>query len=250
MKSIKLLLLPVALGLGISVASHAQPDHHSPLLKQLRHLELSQTQRQDVRTLLSQWRAERELYAEDKSVLRDIIQATQWDEQAARSALHQLASEDKAWVKAQMQQAIWNLLNEDQQQQWQAMLNQALSQHGPDLFTGPWMKRLNLSAEQKEEVETLRSQAVAHKAEEQALKKAFIAAQLQLMTEGDFNQNSFAALYKQYQPQLETLALDKLMQRHQFYQLLDEEQRRALEQIRHKRKPVDDDRHARLSPRN
>ncbi|WP_088329684.1 hypothetical protein [Lacimicrobium sp. SS2-24] len=250
MKSFKLLLLPITLSLGISAMSYAQPGHHSPLREQLRHLQLDQTQRVDVRTLLKQWKGEREVYAGDKSVLREIIEAPEWDAEVAKSALQQLTSEEKAWARAQMQQAIWNLLNEQQQQQqqqWQAMLQEQPPREGPDPFSGRWMKRLNLSAQQTETLSALRSEALVHKAEEQQLKQTFMAEQMQLIADGDFNQSAFLSLYQQYQPRFEALGVEKLRHRHQFFQLLEDEQREVLQQVMRKRQHAEGNKPPRLS---
>ncbi|WP_102794619.1 Spy/CpxP family protein refolding chaperone [Bowmanella denitrificans] len=241
MKPLTKLLLPLVVGLTFGAAVQAKEPPRGHLFKMFEALQLSEQQRQDIRTLFKQGREDMGVFREDRRAIHEqmqvLIKADNWDAQAAQTLLEQSSADRQAamWGKAQMRQAVWQVLTSDQREQWQDIQEQRFDGPRGEPFNGRWLKKLELTDEQQQKLETLQVAASAARQQSQTLRQGFADAELDLIEQGKLNEQNWQALYNQYQPQFLNLELQKLAQRHDFYQLLSEDQRSALQQRMEKR---------------
>ena len=245
------LLLPLAIGLSLGATVQAKEPPHGPMHKMFEELQLSEQQRQDIRTLFRQSREDRRVFREDGQILHEqkqaLIEAPSWDEQAALALLSEAQAERRTamWARAQMDQAVWNLLTEEQREVWADMQEERFDRPDRAPFSGRWLKKLGLSDEQQATLAELQAQAKANREQNLSLMQAFDGQELALIEKASLTEAAWQSLYEQYQPQFQTAALQRLKQRYDFYHLLTAEQQVKLEQFKQRRKAHKDRSHPR-----
>lgn len=241
----KAFLLSFGAGLLMSasvMAKHAQGEghgsrHHGPMGAIFAELDLTLQQKQDIRQLLVQGRQDRDVYRMDKLALGDDMQVLlaedSWNEElaAALLAAKQPVMEQQMWQNAQLQQQIWQLLDETQRQTW---LQQMAEPPSAPPHRQQLAARLGLSEERLSQWQDLQAQADAQKAQHQQIRRAFHQAELALIASDNLNEQSWSALLAQYRASFQQMAVELAKQRYQFYQLLDAEQRSKLKAWREK----------------
>ncbi|MGY0640175.1 MAG: Spy/CpxP family protein refolding chaperone, partial [Paraglaciecola chathamensis] len=135
MRTLKSLFTPIAVSIAIILAqpsASAKPPEHKAQIS-LRHflkqVDLTDSQRQDVRLLMQQNRATKNTYQPDqestREAVRNLIQTDEWHEADISSALEaELHLQAQLmWLNIQTQHQIWLTLNEAQKAQILTELN-------------------------------------------------------------------------------------------------------------------------------
>ncbi|GGO65739.1 Spy/CpxP family protein refolding chaperone [Bowmanella pacifica] len=245
----KKLLLPLTIGLSLSAAVQAKEPPRGPMFKMFDELQLSAQQRQDIRTLFKQGREDRQVFRQDGQLLREqkqaVIEAADWDQQAALALLSEEMTARRAamWARAQMDQAVWNLLTESQREVWAEMQEEGFDRPERTPFNGRWLRKLDLNEAQQQALSELQAQAKMSREKNQDIRERFAEQQLALIEQGGLTEQAWTSLYEQYQSQFQAAALEGLKQRHGFYHLLTAEQQAKLEQFKQRHKARKDRSH-------
>lgn len=247
----KKLLLPLTIGLSLSATVQAKEPPRGPMFKMFDELQLSAQQRQDIRILLKQGREDRQVFRQDGQLLREqnqaVIEAADWDQQAALALLSEAMTARRAamWARAQMDQAVWNLLTEVQREVWAEMQEERFDRPERTPFNGRWLRKLDLSEAQQQALSELQAQAKMNREKNQDSRERFAEQQLALIEQGGLTEQAWTRLYEQYQSQFQAAALEGLKQRHGFYHLLTAEQQAKLAQFKQRHKARKDRAHPR-----
>ena len=92
-------------------------------------LSLTETQKQDIKQILKQNCTDRGLFRIDakslQTELRSLVQSTQWDPSAVKSAIIQRQDlmQEKALLEANNKNLLWNLLTDTQQAEFVGLLD-------------------------------------------------------------------------------------------------------------------------------
>ena len=237
-------------------AEHGPKHDKNPLEHLLAKLELSQEQRQDVRQILRQNRADAELVAQDnkqaRSDLMNLINTASWDEAAVETALLQdqqtKASRDLA--KATTMQQIWLLLSDEQKTTFaqlpdnkpdgkrakkedkanlkdSAQGEERNRHEGEDPF-----QQLALTDEQNTAIKAIKQQAKTQHEENKERQMAYRQAEQVLIASATFNDSAYLALQAEYQDEHLQDALVMAKTRHDIWNVLSaEQQAKALEKM-------------------
>ncbi|MDF2178693.1 Spy/CpxP family protein refolding chaperone [Aliiglaciecola sp. CAU 1673] len=243
----KTLLLPLSLSLAMGAAALAKepgargqgPQHAGPMGAMFAELNLSQQQKQDIQQLFAQAREDRDIYRGDMLEQREDMQIllTQqsWNADLALQLLagKQSQMEQSMWQKAQVQQQVWQILDDDQRETW---LNTTPGKDARpmDKHREKLQEKLALSDQQLAQWQNLQAQAEADRILHHEVRKAFHEQEMALIAANNLTEESWNALMSEYREQFQQMALDRTKQHYQFYQLLDEEQRSKLKEMRHK----------------
>lgn len=224
----------VALTIVAVSASHAQQGPKHQLKKILKELDLSDEQKQEVRELMQQGRANMSVYKSDlvslMQELKGYIQSSEWNEDNALSAIQQRQDlkNQAGYQKALAKQQLWQILDETQQAEFETLMEEGVlggkGKH-KDAF-----KRIGLSDEQKAQIEAIRTSAQTSSEEIKASVQAFKIAEQNLIKTGELSEANWQALADQYQTSFEQLALTKAYARHQMWNVLDDEQQQTVEE--------------------
>ncbi|GAB3013368.1 Spy/CpxP family protein refolding chaperone [Bowmanella dokdonensis] len=239
MKSLQKSLMALTLGLILVGPAQAHPPQDPEgIHKVLEQLDLSRQQRQDIRQLLKQQRAQRQALKPDRQAehqaISQLVQAQSWDPDQATLLLQRTQQDRRQamWQKALLQQQIWNLLNAGQQQAWQAQVQSLAPRTSRQVHREHMIDRLKLNDDQQQALAALQAEQEVQRQQKQANHLAFRTAQLALLQQGEFSEASWNALYSRHEDGFLSSAVQELAFRHQFYQLLNDEQREQLAQHR------------------
>lgn len=260
---LKTLISPMALALSLVIASPsiANPEHgrnheNNPIRHILGKLDLSQEQRQDVKQILKQSRADAGLVAEDRkqarSDLMNLIHAASWDETAVETALMQ-NQQTKASLdleKASTIHQIWLLLSDEQKTKFaqladnkpdgkrgnkedKANLKDRAQDHEKSRGENKdHFKQLALTDKQKTAIKTIKQQAKAQTEQNKEQQKAYRQAERVLIASTTFNESAYQTLQAQYQDEHLQHALLMAKTRHEIWSVLSaEQQAKALEKM-------------------
>lgn len=272
MRTLKSLFTPIAVSLAIilaqSSASAKPPEHkeHKEHKEQisLRHflkqVDLTDSQRQDVRLLMQQNRATKDTYQPDqvsaREAIRILIQTDEWHEADISSALEaELHLQAQLmWLNIQTQHQIWLILNEAQKAQILTELNitsedaysenafNKLKQQNEERRQGnremhqeqrqkKLITALNLTDEQQA---LLVSQRAAEKADREANKSAHQTLKTEfigLVTAENLNETDWVALQAQTQTSRFEHAFTRAKNQYTFWNSLSSEQQHTLQEI-------------------
>lgn len=268
---IKTTLTPIAVCLSLAIAAPAmaekgQHKKHDGKHRVFKGLSLTDTQKQDIRLVLKQSRADRSAsITDDKALrteLRSIVQSTEWDQAAVESVIsqHQAQFQEKALKRASNQHQVWNLLTESQQAELTAKLEtrkDKLKEMGSGdrrkgkgdkrnrKGQGDRLKHMDLSAEQLAAVESIKSSSKASSADIKGSLKAYKQAERALIHSSDFNEQAWKALNAQYQADFMLMAVQGVKTKNEIWNVMTpEQQAKTLEQSekmnkrKNKQKPV------------
>lgn len=248
MNKVIAILSPVALSLAlVTLPVSAGKGHHQHrgLHSELKQLDLSEQQRQDIRQTFSQSRDDKAVYREDLRALRDelkgYIHTDSWNEAAVRELLSQqehLLATTKL-QKAQKRHTVWNLLTAEQQQQWQT-LKQQKKARWDEAKAGKKRRskldKLDLSAEQQASIEQLRAAMQTQKQSFKAELESFKQGQQAIIQAENFDQQAWQQLWQQNQALLVNMAVTRAKFKHDMWNVFSAEQQQAFEQMQSKRK--------------
>lgn len=240
--------LAITLSLAISSVAIANPDQrpdshqHNPIRQILSQLDLSTEQRQDVKQLLRQSRADTNLIAADlqsvKSDLHRLIHTTDWNQAAVETALlqNQQTLASLGHQKASTMHQIWLLLSDQQKAQFSQLVDSKDSRMGdrgdkksrhknlePGQIGAPKLfESLDLSEDQRAAIKSIRQKNLSSESN-QALVN-FREAERALIASGNFNDDSYQALQAEYQAAHLQHALAMAKTRHEIWNVLTPEQ--------------------------
>ena len=257
--------LTLALSLVIATPSIAEPQHgrnheRMPLHHVLSKLDLNKEQRQDVKQILQQSRADAELVAEDvkqaRADLRNFIHADSWNETAVTTTLqqHQQTKASLDLARASAMHQVWLLLSDEQKTKFallaertpdgkrdnkegkakhkdRAESEERFQRGGKDHFA-----KLTLTDEQKTVIKTIKQQAKAQNTQTKQQEMAFRQAERALIASAAFNESAYQALQANYQDEHLQHALLMAKTRHDIWNVLStEQQAQALAKMEERR---------------
>ena len=254
--NLKTWLKPLVISLSLvmsfsTMAKHelrADAHQHNPMREILSELDLSYGQRQDVKQLLRQSRANNSLLTADlqsvKNDLNRLVHSTDWDEAAVESTLQQ--NQQTLAVFGQQKAAtlhqIWSLLSDQQKTQFSQMADQkrdtdrSQAKFLPEHFApgqrnpAKLFAHLDLSEDQRAAIKSIRQQTPGLESK-QALVN-FRKAERALIASDDFNEDSYQALQAEYQDAQLQHALMMAKTRHDIWNVLTpEQQAKALKKM-------------------
>ena len=246
---LKTLFSPLALALSLVIATPvlANPEHGRGQDKnQLRHvlaqLDLSQEQRQDVKQILKQSRADTGLIAEDiknaKTELFSLIHADSWNETAVETAIqqNQQTKATLALEKASGMHQIWLLLTDKQQAKLAKIADRKQEKAGAkgnkkskgdksERSREGQFARLDLSDEQKTTIKAIKEQNYSQQQQAKETQKAFRNAERTLIASTEFNDTAYLALQAEYQAAHLQQAMLMAKTHHDIWNVLSAEQK-------------------------
>lgn len=266
MRTLKSLFTPIAVSIAIILAqpsASAKPPEHKAQIS-LRHflkqVDLTDSQRQDVRLLMQQNRATKNTYQPDqestREAVRNLIQTDEWHEADISSALEaELHLQAQLmWLNIQTHHQIWLTLNEAQKAQILTELNitsedalgenahNELKQQNEERRQGKRERHqeqrqkkliaaLNLTDAQQALLVSQRAaekaDREAHKPVQQTLKAEFIG----LVTAENLNESDWIALQAQTQTSRFEHAFTRAKNQYTFWNSLSSEQQHTLQEI-------------------
>ena len=255
MLKLKTLISPLALALSLAIsapilakAEHGRDHDKNQVRHMMAKLDLSQEQRQDVKQILKQSRADADLVAEDnkqaRSDLMNLIHTASWDETAVVTALQQ-NQQTKASLglkKASTMHQIWLVLSDEQKAKFakladnkpdgkrgkkedKANLKDKTHSHERSRSEGRnHFKQLALTDEQKSAIKEIKQHAKTQVEQSKEQQKAYRQAERALIANTTFNDTAYQALQAEYQDEHLQHALVMAKTRHDIWNLLRAEQ--------------------------
>jgi protein CpxP len=232
-------ITPIALclTLGISAPVLAHKGHHQKydgMRQILSELSLTDTQKQDVKQIFKQTRADRELFSSDektlKQELRSLINSSEWDQLAVENNITQQQTiiHTKALQRATNKNQVWNLLTETQQgelvTQFEARKAERTEKKSTGKKKGNKQKHLKLTEEQIVAVRAIKNTTKESGKEIKVKLKSYKQAERSLVQSKDFNAEAWQALNTDYQADFATMAMLKAKSKHDMWNLMTPEQ--------------------------
>ena len=263
MLKLKTLISPLALAFSLAIsapilakAEHGRDHDKNQVRHMMAKLDLSKEQRQDVKQILQQSRADADLVAEDvkqaKTDLMSLIHAASWNETAVVTALQQ-NQQTKASLgleKASAMHQIWLVLSDEQKTKFAKLaerkadgkrgnkdaktkLQDKTQGHEKSRGEGrEHFKGLALTDEQKTAIKAIKQQAKAQNEQSKEQQKAYRQAERALIASTTFNDTAYQALQAEYQDEHLQHALVMAKTRHDIWNVLSaEQQAKALEKM-------------------
>jgi Spy/CpxP family protein refolding chaperone len=238
---IKTTLTPLALCLTLAItlpvmAKNGHHHRHNGMRLILSELPLTAAQNQDIKQIIRQTRAGRDLFSTDikilKTELRDLVQSTEWDPAAVENAisLRQTLIQEKALQRANNKNQVWNLLTDPQQTEFFVLSNRLKAERkemrddGRGKGQGNKLKRLNLTETQLADVQSIKTTAKADGKEMKVKLKTYKQAERILVHSSNFNAEAWRTLNNEYQADFLAMAVLKAKTKHDIWNLFTPEQ--------------------------
>lgn len=246
MKKFIAVLSPLALSLALiaTPASAGHGDRHAMHL--FKQLNLTSEQRQDIKQIRSQSRQDKRIYREDfkaiKQELKGYIHSNDWNENAVRELLSQKQTLGAGiqLQKAQTRNQMWNLLSEEQQQNWQILKGEQKATRAERKSKGKkrqsFYQNLGLTESQLTEVEGFREKVQNVRTVNKQAMKQFYQQQKSLIQSNRFDTSAWQKLWAENKGLKLEMALAKAEYRHKVWNLLTEEQQQKMASMKKKRK--------------
>ena len=230
---------------GLLVAGATQTvvaGHHPQGLKTvLKQLDLDTTQKQDLRQIMRERKDNVSVIREDlkdlKAQMQTLIQSDQWQADQVETLLQNRSDlmQQVALEKAKGRHAMWQLLTEAQQTQFDELRSERTGKR-KDKRMARMLAKLELSDQQQTQVDAildgLKAEKEAYKAQHQTLKQA----QRDLIRAEQFDEQAWHELYQQYATGMLDVAIKTSYGRHQIWNLLTPAQQDKVEHMQlHKR---------------
>ena len=226
------LVLSASVASGVAVAGPKQHGHKQ-LNAVLQQLDLSISQKQDIRQAFREGRQNMHMYREDMQDVREqmksLVQSDDWQPEAVAAVIEQRSElmEQLALNRAQKKHLVWNLLTDEQQQKLDELMDPK-NREGREFDGLQKIQSLGLSAEQQAEFDLIKANIEQTKAEFTSLMASHKAAEKALIQADEFDQAAWQALVDGQQENFTTIALTMAQGRHQIWNLLTEEQRETM----------------------
>lgn len=245
-------LVATATVCGIATAKPAGQEmrHHQPIkamIKHLRGLSLTEEQREEIKTLVSEFRAANPRPSFDEIERDNTELATATDAELTEFITQKItAKEDKFFALAQLRHDVFNVLTLDQQtlmlereaerdakrearQESMKQRDARFAKRGNDMrdrhtpFRG-----LGLSDEQKAELRVLKENAKEAMEPHKETMRSYKEAQQALIRSSAFTEDAFDSLVAQYKDDLVSAGVEKAKHRQVMFAVLTDEQQAQL----------------------
>ncbi|MBT0586076.1 Spy/CpxP family protein refolding chaperone [Alteromonas oceanisediminis] len=236
----KTLLLPLfGLALATQAMAHPPKSEQAPMRHMLEQLTLSEQQREDIRLIVSESRADKRVYVSDirlaKKEFRQLVREPEWNETAVREVMTQRMAlkQDFMLSNAQTRHAIFELLTPSQQQELNT-LSSPDKTHRASQRGSQWKKmsqRLNLTPEQEDNIDTIRAAFFSTHERGQHPHRVFLQAERSLIQSSEFSQDAWLALFAQHQTAAVEYAVARAKMQHDMFNVLTKEQQNQLTDI-------------------
>lgn len=217
----------------------------------LKELDLSSQQKQDIKTLMQQTRANNAVYAADreafKTQMQTLMNMPTWDATLATQLIQQQISQKQQVElnRAKAKHAVYQLLTDEQQSELNAKMaekadrkdnkgKQDKKRDGKKHAGKRMERRLDLSDEQKEAMKSIREQTKQDLSAIKAESKGFKEAERTLIQAETFDESAWLELHAQYADNFAAQDLIKLKAKYQEFALLTDEQKEKMEKMREK----------------
>ena len=235
------LILSLLLTASISVVAAPKHHDHKQINAVLQQLELSNSQKQDIRQAFREGRQNMRLYQEDMrdihQQMKSLIQSDEWLPEVVAGVIDQRADlmQQVALNRAQKKHRVWNLLSDAQQQKFTTLM--APENRSPREFGGlEKIESLGLSAQQQADFAVIKANIEQTKAEFKTTREALKSAEKALIQAEEFDQGAWQALFDGQQESFAEMALVMAHNRHQIWNLLTESQREEMASFRKERR--------------
>ena len=261
---LKILVKPLAISLSLLLSCAALANHdlrpdshqHNPLRQIFGELELSTEQRQDIKQLMRQSRADHSLNAGDlqtvKTDVTRLIHSADWNEAALKAALlqNQQTLASLGQHKASTMHKIWLLLSDEQKIKFSQLGDDKRTPHadrgfrksehnslefarrGADKLFG----ELDLSDAQLAAIKSIRQQNKTQSLQAKQALQGFREAERALIASNNFSEDSYQALQAEYQDAHLQHALTNAKIRHEIWNVLNAEQQAQAQEKMSERK--------------
>lgn len=179
----------------------ADKDGHKKPDSLFSQLDLSDAQKEQIKTIRQNSREEKKIYREEQKSVREsfkaVMEAELWDESAVTSAATSeiAASKQLRLIDANSKNAVYNVLTAEQQAQLSELMEDRPERSSRLDKLSTRFEKLRLSDEQKSSVDAL---LATHQAEIQALEetlKSAKEAQRALVMSDNFDQSAWSQLF-------------------------------------------------------
>jgi protein CpxP len=236
-KIIAPLTLSLSLLLSATVLSSPMEHRDHGMRQILSQLDLSQSQRQDIRQLFKEGHADQQLFREDKHQFRQqlhsLIKRSDWDEAAVASLLK---SQQQQKILLDLQRAtskhkLWLLLSPEQQDKLSSLLAQNQPKERPQAEGFTLLSKLALSAEQRTQIAELENKMQQTRASQASVHQTFAAAERALLTKTEFDQAAWQSLQQTLHSEMLSSAVASAHTRNQIWNLLNDEQQQQMVEL-------------------
>lgn len=235
---------------AFGIQAHERSDF--PMRAMFKKLDLSEQQKQDVRTIMQQSKEDRKIYQQDlrdiEQQLKSLIRSTSWEQDKVTALLErkQMIRSETDLASATKRNAVWNALDPDQQQKLIAMSEKGSERKGKKEKAGDkkdkrhspmkMFKRLDLSEEQSAKIKALFEQQKASMKAQRETIKGFRDQTMSIVRSADFDQSAWTAVNQEMSSAHLQMAADMAYVRHQIWNILDAEQQAKMAKMDDKRK--------------
>ncbi|WP_158966817.1 Spy/CpxP family protein refolding chaperone [Paraglaciecola sp. L3A3] len=251
MFKLKTVITPIAVCLSLALSSQvlAKPERgheRHKMAKVFSQLSLTNAQKQDIKQIFKQSRADRQATGPEAQPLRQdiasLVHATEWDQEAVETLLGQQQNEmlEAGLKRAENRHAVLSILTDEQKAQLTAMkeAHKDKGEHkgkrapkGKNKGKSEKRFKRGLSAEQTAAIESIKSQS---KESAEVLKeklKAFKQAERSLITSAEFDAESWTSLRQEYQHDFLAMSVLQAKTKHDMWNVLTPEQQSKMQRM-------------------
>ncbi len=240
----KKILLAAAIGsiLFASAGVYAQPSGKHEIISMFKQLDLSRSQKQEVRAIMQQLREDNSLYAADKSEIKlqidSLFALDTWDSALANDIIDMqiLSSTQTALNIAIAKHQAFQVLTDEQKTVLSEKTPSTDKQKSALKKIAKLSRRLNLSETQDAELESLMEKQIADISAFESEINAHKLAKKALIQADEFDQEAWNALQMNYASTQASIRLIKLETRFNFKKVLNEVQLEKLSKIENRKK--------------
>ena len=227
------LMISLLLTASISVVAGPRHHDHKQLNTVLQQLELSSSQKQDIRQTFKEGRQNMRIYQQDMrdvhQQMKTLIQSDEWLPEVVAGVIEQRTDlmQQVALNRAQKQHRVWNLLSQAQQQKFAELM--VAEQRQPREFGGlDKIESLGLSEQQQADFALIKANIEQTKTQFKTARESLKVAEKALIRANEFDQEAWQALFDEQQESFAEMALVMAHNRHQIWNLLNESQREEM----------------------
>lgn len=235
----RIAILSLSAVLATSVFAHHHHGQRGGMSAIMHQLDLSMEQRQDIRQIMQQGRQDHMLFKADfrdiGQQMRQHIQTDTFNADAVKALLTERSSlgAELALDKATRRHQVWNLLNEEQQTEFE-QLTMAREHRNNQEHALKRLEKLNLSDEQSAQIAQIRNEHAQYKEQAHTQINAFKAAQAELVKAREFDQNAWKSLFDSQVDKRIEFGVTRAKVRHQVWNILTEEQQQQAQSMMRK----------------
>ncbi|GLR72329.1 Spy/CpxP family protein refolding chaperone [Agaribacter marinus] len=240
----KKILLAAAIGsiLFASAGVYAQPSGKDEIISMFKQLDLSRSQKQEVRAIMQQLREDNSLYAADKSEIKlqidSLFALDTWDSALANGIVDMqiLSSTQTALNIATAKHQAFQVLTDEQKTELSEKTPSTNKQKSAQKKIAKLSRRLNLSETQDADLESLMEKQIADISAFESEINAHKLAKKALIQADEFDQDAWNNLQMNYASTRASIRLIKLETRFNFRKVLNEVQLEKLSKIENRKK--------------